>query len=68
MVSIEWRVIAFFVTEIFLWTTTGHFWQATVLTFILQLILFFVYTFWYFFRHELHMPLFPGLARKTEDT
>jgi len=64
MVSIEWRLIAFFITEVFLWATTGHFWKATVLAFALQVILFFSYTIWYFFRQELRMPLFPGIARK----
>ena len=64
LVSLEWRIIAFFITEVFLWATTGHFWQATVLALLLQLILFVAYTFWYFFRQELHMPLLPGIARK----
>lgn len=68
LVSLEWRIIAFFITEMFLWATTGHFWKATGLALMLQAILFVTYTFWYFFRHELHMPLFPGIVRKTEDT
>lgn len=68
LVSLEWRVIAFFITEIFLWITTGHFWAATGLALLLQAILFVAYTTWYFFRQELRMPLFPGIMRKTEDS
>ena len=54
LVSLEWRLIAFFITNIFLWVTTGSFWTATGLAFALQLILFVSYTVWHFFRCELH--------------
>jgi hypothetical protein len=58
-VSLEWRVIAFFITNIFFWFTTHSFWQATSLALFLQAILFISYLGWHFWRHELHMPLFP---------
>lgn len=60
-VSIEWRIIAFFITNMFLWASTGEFWKATGLAFILQIILFTTYVFWHFFRQELKKPFFPGL-------
>lgn len=50
--SIEWRLIAFVVTNLFLWATTGSFWKAAGLAVLLQVILFFIHTFWYFVRHE----------------
>lgn len=67
LVSLEWRAIAFFITGTFLWITTGHFWTATGMALALQVILFFAYVLWYFFRHELKTPLFPGLSRKVEE-
>src|SRR5690606_2687240 len=51
-VSLEWRVIAFLVTNAFLWVTTGNFWQATALALTLQAILFVVHFGWYFVRQE----------------
>ncbi len=51
-VSLEWRVIAFVITNIFLWATSHEFWQATGLALGLQLILLVVSFFWFYFRHE----------------
>lgn len=50
MVSVEWRIIAFIITNLFLWAVTGAFWQATIMAFGLQLLLFFVHFGWYFLR------------------
>ncbi len=49
-VSLEWRLIAFVITGLFLWTTTGEFWKATALALALQLILFVTHFGWYFLR------------------
>jgi len=57
--SLEWRFFAFIITNVFLWITTGSFWTATGLALVLQIILFFFHTLWYFWREELHMPLLP---------
>lgn len=54
-VSVEWRIIAFIVTELFFWYTTGELWQATLYAIALQLILFLVHFGWYFLR-ETHNP------------
>lgn len=51
-VSLEWRLIAFVITELFFFATTGEFWQATLLAIELQLILLVVHFFWYFLREE----------------
>ena len=51
-VSIEWRIVAFVVTNIFFWFTTHSLGKATGLALFLQLILFVVYTAWYFVRVE----------------
>lgn len=51
-VSLEWRAIAFVVTNLFLWATTGDFWHATALALILQAVLFVVHFGWYFLRQE----------------
>jgi hypothetical protein len=59
IVALEWRIFAFVITNLFLWITTGSFWTAAGLALILQVILFFAYTLWYFWRQELHMPFFP---------
>ena len=59
--SLEWRAIAYVITNIFLWITTGSFWAATGLALILQVILLFSHTLWYFWRRELQLPLFPHL-------
>lgn len=53
LVSLEWRIIAFFITNIFFWFNTGSFWVATGLAFLLQTILFIAYTLWFFLRHEI---------------
>jgi len=60
MVSLEWRVVAFVITNAFLWITTGHFWTAVGWAFLLQLILFVAYIIWHYFRNELHVPLVPS--------
>jgi hypothetical protein len=53
MKSLEWRVIALVVTNIFFWITTRHFWTAAGLAFLLQVILFACYLVWHFMRVEL---------------
>jgi len=67
--SIEWRLVAFVITNIFFWITTGEFWQAAGLALTLQVILFVAYVTWHFFRNELHTSLFPsfiiGHPKKT---
>lgn len=50
--SLEWRLVAYVITNAFLWLTTGSFWKAAGLALILQAILFVAYTLWYFVRHE----------------
>jgi hypothetical protein len=50
--SIEWRLIAFVITNLFLWFTSGEFWQATILALELQVILLVASFFWFLFRHE----------------
>ncbi len=50
--SLEWRAIAFVITNIFFWFTTESWWQATGLALLLQGILFVVYTLWHFARFE----------------
>ena len=52
MVSLEWRVIAFIITNLFLWLATGAFWQSTILALGLQAILFFTHFGWYFIRES----------------
>jgi hypothetical protein len=49
-VSVEWRIIAFLITNIFLWLVTGEFWQSTVMALGLQAVLFFAHFGWYFIR------------------
>jgi len=51
--SLEWRIIAFVITNIFFWFTTESFWHATGLALALQTILFIVHTIWFFLRQEL---------------
>lgn len=51
--SIEWRIIAFLITNVFFWITTGSLVKATGLALALHLILFVAHTFWYFVHHEL---------------
>ncbi len=51
-VSLEWRVFAFIITELFFWATTGHLWQATILAIELQLILLVAHFGWYFVRQS----------------
>lgn len=58
-VSLEWRVFAFAITNIFFWITTGDFWKATGYALLLQAVLFLAYMLWYFLRQELHLPLVP---------
>ncbi len=51
-VSLEWRAYAFVITDLFLWATTGHLWQATLSAFGLQIILLISHFVWYYFRQE----------------
>lgn len=64
MVSIEWRLIAFFITNAFFWITTGEFWKAAGLAFILQMVLFVAYVVWHLLRNEMHVPLLPSTGIK----
>ncbi len=50
MASLEWRLIAFAITEVFFIATTGHVWQATMLALSLQAILFIGHFAWFFAR------------------
>lgn len=68
LVSLEWRLVAFVITNLFLWVTTGQFWKAAGLAFLLQIILFVCYLAWHFVRVELSLPLFPGIARSSKRT
>ncbi len=49
-VSLEWRVIAFVITNLFLWLVTKEFWEATWVALALQTVLFVVHFVWVFFR------------------
>lgn len=63
--SLEWRIIAFLITNIFFWVTTHEFWKATALAFELQAILLVVNFFWFFFkrdRYHRHADGGPGSA------
>ena len=69
-ISLEWRILAFIITNAFFWITTRHFWTAAGLTVLLQSVLFVSYTIWHLFRHELHKPLVPTFITgrpKTRD-
>ena len=48
--SIEWRVVAFLLTGLFLWASGGRFWQAAQTALGLHLILFAGHTTWLYFR------------------
>lgn len=50
--SLEWRAIAFVITNIFLWVTTGSFLTATGLSLALHAILLVAHMAWFFLRHE----------------
>lgn len=50
--SLEWRAIAFIITNIFFYFTTNSFWKAAGLALILQLVLFLSQTLWHFIRYE----------------
>lgn len=50
LVTLEWRLLAFAITNLFLWATTGELWQATVMALGLHGILLVVHFVWYFFR------------------
>ena len=54
-VSLEWRAIAFVITELFFWATTGELWKATALALALQAILFVVHFVWFYFRESAHV-------------
>lgn len=51
-VSLEWRGIAFVITELFFWATTGELWKATALALELQLILLAAHFAWYYMRES----------------
>lgn len=59
--SIEWRIFAFLITGIFLWTTVGDFWKAAQTAFVLQLILLVCHCTWLYFRSG-YVPLEQGLS------
>lgn len=50
--SLEWRAVAFIITNLFFWATTSSFWKATGLAFLLQLILWVAHLAWHFIRQE----------------
>ncbi len=50
-VSLEWRIIAFVITNLYLWITTGSFWEATATALVLQAILFVVHFVWVLWRY-----------------
>ena len=50
--SLEWRAIAFVVTNLFFWVQTGSLAKATGLALLLQIILFTIQILWHFVRYE----------------
>jgi hypothetical protein len=52
LASLEWRVIAFVITEAFFIMTTGHIWQATILALSLQAILLVGHFAWFYVRES----------------
>jgi hypothetical protein len=52
MVSLEWRAVAFLITELFFWATSGEFWHATLLALTLQVILLVTHFGWYYVRES----------------
>jgi hypothetical protein len=50
--SLEWRAVAFIITELFFWATTGELWAATILALELQLILLVAHFCWYYVRES----------------
>jgi len=50
--SLEWRAIAFVITNLFFWLTTNSFWKAAGLALGLQIVLFLVQILWHFVRYE----------------
>lgn len=60
LVSLEWRAIAYVITNAFFWITTGEFWKAAGYALALQVILFAAYMVWHLLRNEMHLPLVPG--------
>lgn len=53
-VSIEWRIVAFLITNAFLYLATGKFFESTMMALGLQAILFLAHFIWYFARQEPH--------------
>lgn len=51
-VSLEWRIIAFVITNIFFWVISGEFWQATGIALLLQGILFAAHFVWVLLRYK----------------
>ncbi|XKT74590.1 MAG: hypothetical protein ACJKTH_00640 [Patescibacteria group bacterium UBA2163] len=54
--SLEWRIIAFVITNIFLWINTGSLLTATGLSLMLHAILLIAHMLWFFLRHEIDNP------------
>lgn len=50
LVSLEWRAVAFVITELFFIATSGEIWHATLMAVGLQLILLVTHFGWYFVR------------------
>ncbi|RJR14473.1 hypothetical protein C4585_00010 [Candidatus Parcubacteria bacterium] len=66
LISLEWRIIAYVITNLFLWVTTGEFWKAAGLALVLQVILFFAFLIWHLFRVELRVSLKTHPIRKIK--
>lgn len=67
-VSVEWRVVAFVITNVFFLFTTRSFWEATGLALLLQAILFVTYTLWYFIRFEKAFPFSYGKTDSPKES
>lgn len=52
LLSLEWRAIAFVITNAFLYMMTGAFWESTIVALELQIILLFAHGLWFFLRNE----------------
>ncbi len=50
--SVEWRIVAFLITNAFLWLATGEFVRSTLLAIELHLILLVAHFVWFFLRQE----------------
>lgn len=52
LLSLEWRVIAFVITGLFLFAVTGELWQATLLSFGVHVFLLVGHSIWLVVREE----------------